>query len=80
VTIIPCRHWVTCTVHEPPIPSPLLLSAPSSPMREVTLLALGPDCRGVQVGQRLLVNVMAGIRMGDVLLLPQDSLLAEVEA
>ena len=76
--IHPARDWVTCVVHEPPIPSPILLSAPSSPLREVTLTALGPDCRGVSVGQRLLVNTLAGVRMGDTLLLPQASLIAEV--
>lgn len=77
-TIVPCLTQVSCTVHEPPIPSALLLAAPTSPMREVTVLAVGPDVRGVVVGQRLLANILAGVRMGDVLLLPESSLLCEV--
>ena len=79
MTIIPCRQWVTCTVHEPPIPSPLLLSAPSSPKREATILRIGPDVRKVREGQRVLIDILAGVRMGDVLLIPDDSILAEVE-
>ena len=57
----------------------LVVRAPSeTPIRRVRLLAVGPESAGkVSVGKLYLANIMSGQEVGDDILLPYKSLLAE---
>lgn len=48
--------------------------------READVLAVGPECRDVQVGDVVLVTTLVGQAVNDALLVPESSILAFVEA
>lgn len=48
--------------------------------READVLAVGPECRDVQVGYVVLVTTLVGQAVNDALLVPESSILAFVEA
>lgn len=47
--------------------------------READVLAVGPECRDVQVGHVILVTTLVGQVVGEDLLVPESSILAFVE-
>ena len=52
-----------------------------TPIRRAECVAVGPDAipKGVCVGVKYLVNILAGQEVGDLLLVPYHSLVAEWE-
>jgi co-chaperonin GroES (HSP10) len=48
--------------------------------REAHVLAVGPECRDVSVGDVVVVTTLAGQVVNDALLVPESSILAFVEA
>ena len=51
------------------------------PARKADVLAVGPECRDIQVGMGVLVNPLVGQAVGDdELLQPESSVLATLEA
>jgi co-chaperonin GroES (HSP10) len=47
--------------------------------REAEVLAVGPECRDVSVGDRVVVTTLAGQVVNDAILIPESSILAFVE-
>lgn len=72
--ILPLRNMVLVRFEQEREDSPLYVVRDPKMVRPARVLAVGPECRDMQVGMVALVNSVAGTAIGEDLLVPESAI------